>query len=312
MIPHRLLSADAAPAGQGSLLSGAADFTGLVAFGDSLSDMGNRWVESGGAGGGARYFPSWVAQLAGPEMLNFPGFKPSGMRTFYGGSNYAVSGAGTEATAGLTSERNQGQHLTAQVSGRYLNPAFNPGGVLKEALHVVVIGANDIMRASMAPEQLMTRWAALAGAGVAVARSAEGQIRALAEAGVRHVMWGNVFDVGKTPAVMQRAQLVPALAAVYLAAVTKAVLAHNAEMDAAMARLTQAFPGLWMQKLDLFACFEAMEADPARFGFVDVTSGADDAEHLFSSDGLHPTPHGHTVLAKHAFAVLKAGRRGRR
>lgn len=308
MIFRPSLLAGAASAERGASSGvGEVGFKGMVVFGDSLSDMGNRWVDAGG--GQARYYPSWVAQLAGPEMLNFPGFKPSGMERFYGGTNYAVGGAGTEATATLTSERNQDQHLTQQVSGRYLNPAFNSHGVLAEALHVVVIGANDIMRASMAPVQLATRWAALDEAGVAVARSAEGQIRALAEAGVRRVLWGNVFDVGRTPAVMQRAQMLPALAPAYLGAVTKAVLAHNAEMDAAMARLTQTHPGLRMQKLDLFACFEAMEADPARFGFVDVTSGADDDEHLFSSDGLHPTPHGHTVLAKHAFALLTAGQR---
>lgn len=264
--------------------------------------MGNRWLDPDD--GKLKLFPSWVAQLAGPDMLDFPGLKPSGTASFYGGSNYAVGGAGTEVTVLMTSERNQDQHLTQQVSKRYLNPAFNPHGVRPEALHVVVIGANDIMRASASPAQLPTRWSTLDEVGVAVARSVEGQIHALAEAGVRHVLWGNVFDVGKTPAVALRAQMQPALASVFLAAVTRAVLAHNQEMDAAMARLAQAHPGLKIQKLDLFACFEAMEADPARFGFVDVTSGADDEQHLFSSDGLHPTPHGHRMLAQHAFAVL--------
>lgn len=237
-------------------------------------------------------------------MLNFPGLKPSGTVSFHGGSNYAVGGAGTEVTVMMTSERNQDQHLTQQVSKRYLNPMFNPHGVRQDALHVVVIGANDIMRASAGPAQLFAQWKTLDEVGIAVARSVEGQIRALAEAGVRHVLWGNVFDVGKTPAVTQRARLQPALAQVYLAAVTKAVLAHNQEMHAAMARLAQSHPQLKLQELDLFACFEAIEADPARFGFVDVSSGGDDAQHLFSADGLHPTPHGHRVLAEYAFAVL--------
>lgn len=290
--------------------TGEWDFTGLVAFGDSLSDMGNRWLDPTRADMDKKFRQTWVARLAGPQMLNFPGFKPSGTTAFYGGSNYAVGGAGTEATVTLTSDRNLNQHLTQQISKRYLSPDFNTAGVQKEALHVVVIGANDIMRASIGPAQLITQWAGMEQAGQAVARSTEGQIRALAQAGVRHVLWGNIFDVGRTPAVTHRAQALPSMTKTYLAAVTKGVLAHNAEMEAAIARLAQAHPALKITKLDLHACFEAMEADPAKYGFINVTTGADDTQHLFSSDGLHPTPQGHKVLADYAFAMLKTARRG--
>lgn len=306
LVIQRHQSASCSPPSIGAGHGGGWNFTGLVAFGDSLSDMGNRWLDTALADTEVTFHETWVARLAGPEMLNFPNFKPSGTVAFYGGSNYAVGGAGTMATLAMTSERNSGHHLTEQLSGRYLNPVFNPGGVQRDALHVVVIGANDIMRASMGPEHLLSQWSALHLAGVAVARSTEGQIHALAEAGVRHVLWGNIFDVGKTPAVAQRARMLPALAPVYLAAVTKAVLAHNLEMEAAMTRLMQAHAGLKILKLDLFGCFEEMEADPGRFGFANVTQGADDAKHLFSADGLHPTPQGHKALAEHAFAFLKA------
>src|SRR6187455_257271 len=88
-------------------LSAAAEFTGIVAFGDSLSDMGNRWLDPKKPD--LKFKQTWVAQLAGPTMLNFPGFKPSGTTTFYGGSNYAVGGAGTAATSATNLERNRGQ-----------------------------------------------------------------------------------------------------------------------------------------------------------------------------------------------------------
>ena len=280
----------------------AADFTGLVTFGDSLSDMGNRWITSEDMMSKMR--ATWVKVLAGPQMLNVPGFKVSGITTWLHGSNYAVGGAGTAVTADTSFERNRGQDLTVQVSQRYLNPAFNTGGVLPDALHVVVIGANDIMLASIGADQILTQWATLDKTGEAVAKSTEGQIDALAKAGVKVVLWGNVFNIAQAPSVQKRAAILPALAPVYLAAVTKAVRAHNAEMDAAIARLQNAHPTLKIVKLDLFQCFNDVAAEPAKFGFTDVTTGANDDRHLFTADGLHPTPQGHRMLAEYAFRVL--------
>ncbi len=285
-------------------LCAAADYTGIVAFGDSLTDMGNRWIKAGMDESKIR--STWVKQLAGPTLLNIPGFKVSGMTSYLGGTNYAVGGAGTEATAAMNTERNRGQHLTQQVSQRYLNPAFNTDGVKPDALHVIVIGANDVMLASIGIEQILSQWAGLEKAGVAVAQSTEGQIRALAEAGVKRVLWGNVFDIAQAPAVVKRAKIVSTLAPTYLAAVTKAVRAHNAEMDAAIVRLEKAYPTLKITKLDLFAMFIDMAADPAKYGLTDVTTGANDSKHLFSADGLHPSSQGHKLLAEYAFAVLAA------
>ena len=287
-----------------STLGRAADYTGIVAFGDSLSDMGNRWIHSNKPD--LKFRQTWVAQLAGAAMLNSPGFKPSGISSYCGGCNYAVGGAGTEYTAKMGSDRNRGQDLTEQVSKRYLNPAFNTDGVRKDALHVIVIGANDVMLASIGLEQIVSQWAGLDKAGVAVAQSTEGQIRALAEAGVKNVLWGNVFDIAQAPSVVKRSKIIGTLAPVYLAAVTKAVRAHNTEMDAAILRLEKAHPSLKITKLDLFARFADLAAEPAKYGLTDVTTGANDSQHLFSADGLHPTPQGHKLLAEYAFAVLSA------
>jgi phospholipase/lecithinase/hemolysin len=285
----------------------AAENPGLVAFGDSLSDMGNRWLATNKPD--IKFRQTWVAQLTGPDMLNLPGLKPSGLTSWYGGSNYAVGGAGTAHTASLTPARNKDQHLTQQVSERYLNPAFNKDGVHKEALHVIVIGANDLMLASIGPAQVLSQWKDLDQEGIAVARSAEGQIQALASAGVTRVMWGNIFNVALAPALNLRARaLGESMAPVYQAALTKAVVAHNAEMDAAVTRLTQTNPALQVIKLDLFARFAEVAADPPKFGFKDVTTGANDRHHVFSADGLHPTPQGQQMLAEFAWQVLqKAG-----
>lgn len=285
-----------------SALCHAADHTGIVAFGDSLSDMGNRWFKAGMDNSKIR--STWVKQLAGPTMLNIPGFRVSGMTSYLGGTNYAVGGAGTELTAAMNTERNRGHHLTEQVSKRYLNPAFNIDGVKPDALHVIVIGANDVMLASIGAEQILSQWSTLDKVGVAVAQSTEGQIRALAGAGVKQVLWGNVFDIAQAPSVVKRAKVLHSLAPTYLAAVTKAVRAHNAEMDAAITRLEKAYPTLKITRLDLFTIFVDIAADPAKHGLTDVTTGANDSKHLFSADGLHPSAQGHKILAEYAFALL--------
>lgn len=284
-------------------LSLAADNGGLVAFGDSLSDMGNRWVHS--TKPNLKFKQTWVAQLAGPDMLNVPGFKPSGMQSYCGGTNYAVGGAGTEFTAKLATERNGTQNLSQQVSERYLNPKFNTDGVRKAAIHVIVIGANDLMLASIDPAQVLAGWADFDQVGLNVARSAEAQIQALAKAGVTRIAWGNVFDVTQAPAISGRAKILgPEMSARYLTAVAKGVAAHNQEMDAAIDRLHKANPSLRIIKLDLFGQFAKVAANPRDFGFTEVTRGANDSDHLFSADGLHPTPAGHKMLAKFAFEVI--------
>jgi phospholipase/lecithinase/hemolysin len=288
----------------GAASSGAAEFRGVVAFGDSLSDMGNRWVKPGMTGD--KFRKTWVAQLAGPGLLNVDGFKPSGTSFFFGGFNYAVGGAGTEFTANLSSARNGSENLTTQISKRYLNPAFNTAGVQKDALHVIVIGTNDLMFASASLDQITTKWAGMEAVGRSVAKSTESQIQALAAAGVTHVLWGSVFDIAQAPAVARRAKLAGEYGSgIYLGALTKAAVAHNAEMDAAIARLTKANASLKLIKLDLAAKFAAVSADPSKFGFVDVKTGANDAQHLFSADGLHPTPQGHKMLAEYACTVVE-------
>jgi len=288
-----------------TLLCRAGQFTEMVAFGDSLTDMGNRWIKPDLPE--EKLKQTWVKQLAGPSMLNIPKFTPSGMNKYFGGTNYAMGGATTEFTAAMNSDRNKGQNLTQQVSKRYLNPAFNTDGVKPDALHVIRIGTNDIMLASTAPLQIATLWSGLPAVGVEVAKSTEGQIQALASAGVKNVLWGNLSDTAQFPSIIARVKaLAGSQAPVILTALTKATIAYNTEMDAAIARLEKANPNLKIIKLDLFTKFTEIAADPTKYGFADVTSGANDAKHLFSADGLHPTYQGHKMLAQYAYEVLTA------
>jgi len=282
----------------------AAGFKELVTFGDSLTDMGNRSV--GPDKTNVKFRPTWVAQLAGPSMLNIPDFKPSGMNTFYfGGTNYAVGGSTSGYAADKGRDANKGQNLTVQISKRYLNPQFNKDGVKKDALHIVRIGTNDLMALAIQPQQIGTNWATLDQEAVKVVKDIEGQIQALATAGAKYVMWGNLSDGSKFPSVLTKVSILGVdMAPIALNAISTASKAFNTEMDAAITRLQAANPALKIIKLDMDARFNEIAADPTKFGFVDVTSGANDSKHLFSADGLHPTPAGHKNLAEFAFRVI--------
>ena len=287
-----------------SAICSAGEFKEIVTFGDSLTDMGNRSV--GPDKKDVKFRQTWVAQLAGPSMMNIPEFKPSGMNNFYyGGTNYAIGGSTTEYASKLGKDPNNGQNLTVQISKRYLNPEFNKDGVRKDALHIVRIGTNDQRLAATQMDEIGGGWATLNQKAVGVVKDIEGQIQALAAGGVRFVLWGNLSDGSKFPSVITKVTLLGGeMAPVALKAISEASAAFNNEMDAAIVRLQKANPTLKIIKLDLNAKFNEISENPAKFGFVDVTSGANDSKHLFSSDGLHPTPAGHKMLAEYAYQVI--------
>ncbi|RYD18738.1 MAG: hypothetical protein EOP88_21550, partial [Verrucomicrobiaceae bacterium] len=228
----------------------AGGFKELVTFGDSLTDMGNRSV--GPDKKDVKFRQTWVAQLAGPQMLDVRDFRPSGMNGFYfGGTNYAVGGSTSGYAAAKGRDQNKGQNLTVQISKRYLNPEFNKDGVRKDALHIVRIGTNDLMALAIQPEQIGSSWMTLNQEAAKVAVDVEGQIQAMANAGVKYVMWGNLSDGSKFPSLVRRVAILGDMAPIALKAVSDASKAFNVEMDAAIVRLAVKNPDLRVIKLDM-------------------------------------------------------------
>jgi phospholipase/lecithinase/hemolysin len=144
----------------------SAPFSGLVVFGDSLSDTGNAGRFSNG--------PVWVEVIA--ERIGVE-LKPSRA----GGSNYAVGGARTHG--GVSDVRGQlASYLSARKRGAEMG-----------ALHIVSGGANDLLAAGCEPNR------------DAVSRSAAESLAAsvddLVAAGVRRILVPNLPDIGYAPVV---------------------------------------------------------------------------------------------------------------
>ena len=83
-------------------------------------------------------------------------------------------------------------------------------------------------------------------------------------------------------------------------------IAFNTGLASALETLEAAFPATAFIPADVFATFNAAVADPAAFGFTNVTdrclsvdlmSVCASLQAFLFWDGIHPTTHAHAVLA---------------
>ncbi|WP_448206341.1 SGNH/GDSL hydrolase family protein [Azospirillum sp. sgz302134] len=255
--------------------SSAAPVSGLVVFGDSLSDTGNAGMGRFSNG------PVWVERLA--ERLGTRLTASSA-----GGTNYAVGGARTVGSAGPTSLR--APSLRNQVD-TYLSRTRRKAD--PDALYVVYGGGNDLRAAVGAPDP----WGALAGAagtlGIIVAD--------LAKAGAREFLVPNLPDLGRVPAIRQygpgAAQIATMVSVGY-----NQVLARS--LDDVEQRLH-----IRLHRLDVWALLQEVLADPAAAGFANVTdpclaNGCRDPDRFLFWDSVHPTAAAHARLAEAALGAL--------
>ncbi len=306
------------------LRAAAPVFTEIVAFGDSLSDNGNFAPYPPPFPGSSAYpKQTWVKQLAG--RLKIKSFNPTGTGRTAAGTNYAFGGAATKYTVdkgfgyGPPFDQN---NLTAQISGHYLKPAYNPAGVRtgNDVLHTITIGGNDIIASSAQATQILSGWSTLDAIAVNVAKSVEGQIVVLAKAGVKEVLWMNLPDFSTAPYANSIADTFGELGDNYLIRLHNAVVAHNDEMDRAILRI-RARPDcqrLKILKLDIYSNLVKVQANPAAYGFKNMRdkltaipylglgggNPAGKVDEYFFIDELHPTFKAHSLIADEAFRML--------
>src|SRR5579875_3677183 len=162
--------------------------TPIVLFGDSLSDVGNASIASGGLFPGNNYAPDeytdgtnttpatsgplglWIDQFAHMSGLNDPAPFLSGAP---GSTNFAVASAQT----GTSNPQDMGFQVAA----------FAPPGtksVPSNALYIFWGGANDIYNGN---------------SGTTAATNIAGYIQGLSALGAKYFLWLNVPQLGSTP-----------------------------------------------------------------------------------------------------------------
>ena len=279
-----------------------AAYSNLFVFGDSLSDSGNNFIALGGvttpvadmtgnsfiptypyASGNYTNGATWAQSFAGATGL---GSLPS----LGGGTNYAFGGARTSG-AGFP------YSLTEQT-GMFL---AGYGGVApSSALYVVAGGGNNARDAlaAIAVAPPADAPAIIAATAAAYAADVGGIVDALQAKGAQHIVVWDTPNVGLAPAITAFGSTFASLGTT-VAGTMNAFLAARLGSEPAD-----------VQTLDVFGLMNTVYADPADYGFSNVTDAcvqagvacADPSTYFFW-DGIHPTSGGQALLAREMYAL---------
>ena len=287
------------------VVAGAAPFTGLYVFGDSLSDTGNVFAITSAAHAqnpGVPIIPPSPPYFQG-RLSNGPvaveylaanlGLSAAAATT--GGTNFAQAGAttglgntgdgGTTSSVGalgLQGVLGQVEAYLSKLNGKSADPS---------ALYVVWGGPNDFFDGFGNPA--FDPNAAIATAIGNLLTS----IVSLESAGARHLLLPNLPDLGRTPRALEAGAAVAAGATLLSQAFDSALAGQLATL--------QGVPGAEVVPFDVLGTFSNVFANPAQFGFSNASDScltpngvcADPAGHVFWDD-VHPTTGGHRLIGE--------------
>lgn len=294
------------------LKASAVQFSGIYAFGDSLSDTGNVNNAVMASFPGVQfppppYFegrfsngPVWIDELA--EKLNLESPTPF-VRVTQGfppidGINFAFGGATTtpENTISLTIPEFAGLPGLPQQVGAFQSLLNNQPQADPNALYILWAGANDYLptlgsfQPRLTPDETLGNLA--------------DTLQALAGLGAKKVLVANLPDLGITPVARRTGQS---------QRLTDLTLAHNAGLSQLIEDFDQnPLLDLDVIPLDVYSLF----SNPAALGFTDAENPCLDLnatpptlcnnpqEYLFW-DNQHPTTTAHKILGNYAFEQLR-------
>jgi outer membrane lipase/esterase len=335
----RALAATTALASALALAASAAHaapspFSGVTAFGDSLSDGGNISILSGD--------PTLMRFTTNPGLTTIENVaayygQPIGP-SLQGGTDFAWGGAGVNTNApgtpaGVPTET---QQITAYLAA---NPKVNPN-----ELYSVFGGANDIFYHATSAAAASVAASLTAGLSASQTQAIDSAIEklegvstlesqteaytnvvgaatqelslinSLQKAGARYILVFNLPDIGKTP----EAAADNAIVAGSSAALTSLSTGFNAALNTGLASMkTGIIP------VNSFALLNEVLANPAAYGFTNSTTPActtsssinctpqtlvtpNAASTYVFADGVHPTTAAHQIFAEYIEAEIAA------
>ncbi|WP_337173638.1 SGNH/GDSL hydrolase family protein [Paludisphaera sp.] len=278
----------------------AGGYSGLVVFGDSLSDGGNVAAMVTAAGAPFPYHvysegkftngKVWVDYLA--ESLGLEAPKAS----LLGGSNYAHAYA--QSGAGYSTPVELGgmpiANLLTQVQS--FEGSLGGGSMDSNKLISIWAGANDILHGGISD---------LAGIQAAVGNVITAA-QSLYDLGGRHFLIGGVPYLGGIPAVANQPRAVKD-------GLNQIAATFNAVLAGAMAEFRATRADARVTYSDANTTFEAILANPSAFGLTNLTDqaavaismgGDPNPDHYLYWDDVHPTTAVHRLIAEAAFRAV--------
>lgn len=294
----------------------AALFSRFVVFGDSLSDNGNAYIGSGGLTpappqytvgrftDGSDTVPAgtpggvWHEVLSG--LLGEPVAQPFLLGPGANNTNYAVGGA--QVLQDVSTPFGSIPSVTNQVIG-YLSS--QPGNMADpNALYIFWGGANDLYSAIEKGDTA----AQIATTETNVTNTLANDMAGLAVNGARNFLWLNLPQLASTPrGAADIAAVSPQVATAFTDASTQ--FAADVALDSA---ILNSFPGIKVADVNIYALYQMIMADPAAFGYTNVTtpaqglSGVNPDQYLFWDEPSHPTTTGHALIAQAAESAINA------
>src|SRR5690348_16898899 len=245
----RILASAFALALSGS--AAAAQFDNVVVFGDSLSDAGNLSLALGSPQ--PSRFTTNPGLVAMEHVADFYGITLA--PSIAGGTDFAFGGAGVinNSSAGPIPTLPQQVQTYLAATGGTADP---------NALYSIWGGANDVFY-NVALYQGGAITQAQLQANLQAAAQTELQlIGQLGQAGAKRVIVFNLPDIGQTPSSV-------AMGPTAMAQGTGLSIIYNSALNAGLAQT-----GVDIIPIDTFGLVHEVIADPARYGFTNVTGTA--------------------------------------
>jgi len=256
-------------------------YTSLQVLGDSLSDVGNVYLASGGATpdplvywhGRESNGPVWVEDLA--NLLGLPPQSPGGVAGT-NGTNYAFYGA--QAT-GLPTLQPPPMNAQVTISLAKHTPSASD-------LYVLWGGTNDLSGGQFN--------------ATIPANAIASQVSTLAAAGARQFLVGDLPPLGKTPAV--RGTILESFADQWAAT-------FNSTLHTDLVSVQKSYPDAQIHILPTFDLFTGILDGTIANPFKNVTDPAmnfpnDNPDDFLFWDSGHPTRAAHQFLANEAYNIL--------
>jgi phospholipase/lecithinase/hemolysin len=248
----------------------AGQIAGIVSFGDSLSDVGNDYIGSKGTQPAppANYYQgrftnggNWLDYLAHDLGLAAP------VAALAGGSNYAFGGASTGSGTTVYAPGQAVPNVDAQI-GMYLATNTPTAGQLV----TIWAGANNLLIGNQ-PDPTIP------------AHDIANEITTLAGAGAKQFLIPNLPLLGEIP-------ITSGLPTAQRQGLDAWSIGFNQTLQAEAAALQKSL-GVQIHTVDIQGLLQKVMANPASYGFTNVTgpainSSLDGSGHLFW-DAEHPT-----------------------